>query len=85
MVLQSPTIEAGTPERCLFFAYNMYGGGMGELKLESVYADGSRVLMFQNAVSEKAWKEYEITLPAQKSAYHVRKCISTVNEFKAFY
>ena len=81
-VLQSSTIEAGTPERCLFFAYHMYGeGNTGELKIESVYANGSRVLMFNNIDPGSVWRWYEITLPSQKSAYHVRKCINIINEF----
>ena len=70
-VLQSPTITAGSPSKCMWFAYHMYGSRMGELKLERVAANGTRVLLFNNKKSEDAWKEYQLTLSTQTFDYQV--------------
>ena len=49
----------------------MYGSRMGELKLERVAANGTRVLLFNNKKSEDAWKEYQLTLSTQTFDYQV--------------
>ena len=49
----------------------MHGETMGELKLEKVYPDGTRMQLFYNTEVEDAWKEQTIFLPMDKINYEV--------------
>ena len=67
----SNPIKAHThTEKCLKFAYHMYGADMGQLRLHKVGHNGITTL-FSNSKSERRWKEFEVTLPESDKAYVV--------------
>jgi hypothetical protein len=61
-VYESDPIKAHTPDKCLKFAYHMYGAEMGQLRL-LVKAGDRDIQLFHNNKSENRWKEFEVTLP----------------------
>ena len=70
-VLRTPKIINGTASTCMKFAYHMHGETMGELKLEKLYPDGTRMQLFYNTEVEDAWKEQTIFLPMDTINYEV--------------
>ena len=71
-VLESETIRAYSPVRCLKFAYNMYGDDMGQLVLLGRWHHGQKQV-FYNDISDHGWKEFQVTLPNSPVDFKVSK------------
>ena len=82
-ILESPLVEAGSPAKCMKFAYHMHDGKypgvspseMGELRLYTVSVDGTRNQLFYNSAPENAWKEFAVSLPSENFDYRVIFCM----------